>query len=344
MDVHIKERKKLYDFFKKSVDKNSDNPLEVLVKKNVLGKGGQGVVYKYCLSKSSQSGVNKSRSDVNKSRSYCTAVKKMYLDTKVSKYIKDIYNEKAYKEGLYIELSSMQLMNQLILQKICPNYILNYNFSYKERDGICNDIYPYTMYFYNEFIDNSEVYTEWVKRVHKIEMWYNAYFQITIAIYALQRHFNMIHLDLHSDNILVVKVKEGGHWIYEIDGIKYYVPNLGYIFYINDFGHAWIPNIFTSWFIRQRYNSKRIYKNFDIMNLFRSTIKFSTSPKSFKKHIRYLIKELKSNKEFTTLISEIWDSYKIKIAHSKIIDRFNLDKNIKIDTIPQKLKHLVITN
>ena len=330
MDVNIKKRKKLYDFFKKSIDKNLDmnlDPLESLIKKNVLGKGGQGVVYKYCLSKPS---------------SYCTAVKKMYLDTKVSKYIKDIYNEKAYKEGLYIELSSMQLTNQLILQKICPNYILNYHFSYKERDGICNDIYPYTMYFYNEFIDNSEVYTEWVKKVHKIEMWYNAYFQITIAIYALQRHFNMTHLDLHSDNILVVKVKEGGHWIYEIDGIKYYVPNLGYIFYINDFGHAWVPNIFTSWFIRQRYNSKRIYKNFDIMNLFRSTIQFSTSPKSFKKHIRYLIKELKGDREFTTLISEIWDNYKIKISHSKLIDSFNLDKNIKVNTIPEKLKHLVL--
>lgn len=320
----IKQRKELFTFFKKTLKKK--DPFQILTKKNVLGKGGQGTVYRYCLSKN---------------KSYCTAVKKIYLDTNLSKYINDIYNKKAYKEGLYIELSCMQLTNQLILQKICPNYILNYHFSYKERDGICDDIYPYTMYFYNEVIDNSEVYTDWVKKFHKIELWYNAYFQIIFAIYALQRHFNMTHLDLHSDNVLVVKVKEGGHWIYEIDGIKYYVPNLGYIFYIIDFGHGWIPNIFKSWFITTRYKHKHIYKNFDITSLFKSTLKFSTSPSTFKKHIRYIIKELKGDREFSHLISEIWNNYKKKLPNSPLIDKFNVDKNLNIKSIPKKLQHLV---
>ena len=325
MNINIKKRKEIYDFFKKRINKT--NPFENLTKKKVLGKGGQGVVYKYCLIENACSEI---------------AVKKMYIDTKSSKYIKDIYNEKAYTQNIYIELLSMQLTNQLILQKICPHYVLNYQFSYKERTGVCNDIYPYTMNLYNEFIKNSEIYTEWVKKDHTIELWYNVYFQIVTAIYALQRHFNITHLDLHSDNILVVKVKEEGHWEYIIDGIKYYVPNLGYVVYIIDFGHAWIPNMFRSWFIRQRYNSKRIYKNFDIMHLFKSTVKFSTSPTLFKKKIRYVIKELRDDKEFTTIISEIWDNYKTKISNSTIIDRYNVDKNIKLNTIPKKLQHLVI--
>lgn len=325
MDVNIKNRKKLYDFFKKKLQKSE--PFMFLNKKNVLGKGGQGKVYRYCLSKPSR---------------YCMAVKKMYLDNKESKYLKDIYADNAYKESVYIELSSMQLINELILQNVCPNYILNYDFLYKKRDGICDDIYPYTMYYFNEFIDGAEIYTDWVKKTHTIEEWYNAYFQITVAIYALQRHFNMIHLDLHSDNIIVIKVKEGGHWVYEIDGIKYYVPNYGYIFYINDFGHAWIPNEFQSWFIRQRYNKKRINKSFDIMNLFRSTFKFSTSPKSFKKHIRYVIKELRGDRLFTHIISEIWSDYKNKISESNMIDKYNLDKNLSVNNLPFKLKKLVI--
>jgi hypothetical protein len=152
----------------------------------------------------------------------------------------------------------------------------------------------------------------------------------------------MTHLDLHSDNIIVIKVKEGGHWVYEINGEKYYVQNYGYIFYINDFGHAWIPNEFKSWFIRQRYNKKRINKNFDIMNLFKSTFKFSTSPNNFKKRIRYIIKELSGDKLFTHIISEIWDDYKEKIKGSKLIDKYNLDKNLNVKNLHPKLKKLVI--
>lgn len=325
MNVSVKKRKELYDFFKKKL-KTSD-PFVFLNKKDVLGKGGQGKVYRYCLSKPSK---------------YCMAVKKMYLDNKESKDLKDIYSDNAYKQSVYIELSSMQLVNELILQKVCPNYILNYDFMYKERDGICDDIYPHTMYYFNEFIDGAEIYTDWVKKNHTIKEWYNAYFQITVAIYALQRHFNMTHLDLHSDNIIVIKVKEGGHWVYEINGEKYYVPNYGYIFYINDFGHAWIPSEFRSWFIRQRYNKKRINKSFDIMNLFRSTFKFSTSSNSFKKHIRYAIKELRGDKSFTSIISEIWDDYKEKIKGSKLIDKYNLDKNLSVKNLHPKLKKLVI--
>lgn len=324
MEFNIKNRTGLYKFLKKRFDKN--DYFKFLEKMDILGEGGQGKVYKYCSSK----------------EKLCTAVKKMYLNNKQGKYIMQAYDDNAFKEGIYIELASMQLVNELILQRVCPNYILNYDSIYKKRDGICNDIYPYKMYYFNEYMENAEVYTDWVKRYHTIEEWYNAYFQITVAIYALQRHFNMTHLDLHSDNIIVIKVKEGGHWEYKIDGEKYYVKNYGYIFYINDFGHAWIPNKFKSWFIRQRYNKKRINKSFDVMTLFRSTFKFSVSPKSFKKHIRHIIKELSGDKLFTHIISEVWGKYKEKIPGSKVIDKYDLDKNLLVNKIPKQLKDLVI--
>lgn len=327
MNVNIKNRKSLYKYFKGMLSKNG---MVSLSKGSMLGKGGQGEVYKYC--------------EDNKNKNSCIAVKKTYLNNKKSKYINNIFNVDAYKEGVYIELASMQLTNELILQNVCPNYILNYDYMFKGREGICDDIYPYKMYYFNEYISGAETYTEWVKKFHKIEEWYNAYFQITVAIYALQKYFNMIHLDLHSDNIIVIKVKEGGYWVYEIDGIKYYVPNYGYIFYINDFGHAWIPNQFRSWFIRQRYNKKRINKNFDIMRLFRSTLEISTSPKSFKKNIRYIIKELKGDRLFTHIIDEIWgDMYKKKNKKGKMIDKYNLDKKLNVSNLPVKLRDLVLS-
>ena len=324
MEYNIQQRKKIFTLFTKRLEKDQD--FKFLNKKNILGEGGQGKVYRYCLSKPSKN---------------CTAVKKIYLKEKQSKYVEDPYDKRALRESIFIELASMKLTNEIILQKICPNFILNYYWIYKERSGICDDIYPISSYFFNEFIDNSDIYTEWVKRHHSIDEWYNAYFQITVAIYTLQRHLNMIHLDLHSDNIIVRRVNPGGHWTYIIDNKKYYLPNLGFILYINDFGHAWIPDVFQSWFIRQRYN-KRIHKNFDIMNLFRSTLKFSTSPVTFKKHIRYIIKELRGDKNFVAIIKDIWSDYRKKDSTSKNIDIYDLDKNIDTQKIPVELRNVVV--
>jgi hypothetical protein len=78
------------------------------------------------------------------------------------------------------------------------------------------------------------------------------------------------------------------------------------------------------------------------MNLFRSTFKFSTSPKSFKKHIRYIIKELRGDKRFTHIISEIWGDYKEKISKSRVIDVYDLNKNLNVKNLHPKLKKLVI--
>ena len=158
MDDKITKRLTLANYFK--------NTKKKLVKSDFLGKGGQGSVYKFC-------------SDKNK----CMAIKKMYLNEKESKYVNNPYDRKALKYSNYIELTSMKLINEIIKQKICPNFILNYSFKYKEREGICNDLYPYTSYFYNEYINNSQIYTEWVKEIHSIEEWTNAYFQIICCFF-----------------------------------------------------------------------------------------------------------------------------------------------------------------
>lgn len=326
----ISSRLKLYKYYKDILD-TDEYKRELFTKVELLGEGGQGKVYRYCRKNCKKNGL---------------AIKKAYLDNKQSKFIDDIFNTKSFKYGIFIELSSYYLINEIILQKISPNFILNYDYEFVERSGICNDIYPYTGYFYNEFIEDSETYTEWVKKEHSLSNWYNAFFQITTAIYVLQKYFNMTHLDLHSDNILVKKVKPGGYWSYIINGITYKVPNTGYIFYISDFGHAFIPNVFKSWFATQRYSKKAIHKGFDIYQLFKSTLKFSTSPKKFKNDMRYLIKQLKNNNDFDTIIEELWgDRYvydNLISSGSKNIETYNLDKTMSTKRIPKPLKHLCI--
>jgi serine/threonine protein kinase len=334
-NTNLKERIKLYKHYNKLIN-NTEDKRGLFNKEKVLGEGNQGKVYQYCRkNKCSNNGI---------------AVKKMYLDWKEGKFVEDMYNPKALKYGIFIELASNQLINELVLQEISPNFILHYTNEFEERWGICAETYPYKSYFYNEFINNSETYTDWVTKEHSIHLWYNAFFQITSAIYALQKYFNMTHLDLHSDNILVRKVKKGGYWTYIINGKQYKVPNLGYQFYISDFGHAWIPNNFKSWFISQKYKKKQIHQGFDMYQLFKSTMSFTTSPSKFRKDVRHVIKKLRKNDSFEDIIEEIWgeryvydsSSGQEKTMTSKKLETFDMDKKLKTKNVPQELRHLVI--
>lgn len=328
MNINIQQRKGIFDKFQENFD------YTVLQKQTELGRGGQGKVYSYCRKQDQQD---------------CVAVKKIYIESQQSKYLNDPFSKRALLHGTFIELASMKMINQLVLSKVCPNFILNYSWRFKSRSGICDDLYPNVAYFFNEYISNSQTFTEWVKSQRDIEELYNAYFQIIYSIYTLQLRLNMTHLDLHTDNIIVQKVPKGGYWEYTIGETTYYVPNLGYIFYINDFGHAWIPNVLKSWFIRQRYNPKKIKSHFDLMILYRSHLNKNKQkfPKSFQKVLQTIIKTLRngSREDFPNLIKQVWlDKYKVINNYGSIIDKFNINNSIDSSSIPVELRPLLIKN
>ena len=324
MEYSIKRRKVVYNKFVTGLDKEGRGGLK-LVRDRLLGKGYQGEVFSFCQKK------------------LCTAVKKMYLENRQARFLKTPFSVSALKYENFIELAAMKLTNELVLQGVSPHFILHYKSTFKEREtGACIDEYPHSSKYYNEFIDGSETFTNWVRDTHSLNEWYNAYFQITVAIYCLQKHFNMIHLDLHSDNILVKRVKPGGQWKYIIDNTTYYVPNYGYIFYINDFGHAWIPQNFQSWIVRTKMKKRkrRVHKNFDIMKLFGSTLEFSTSPREFKARIRKLIKDLESN-NFVDIINSIWNNYTTR-TRTRTIETYHVDAPIDPNPLPKPLRHLAL--
>jgi hypothetical protein len=314
----ITKRKKLYNKITSILEKDDSKMNKI----RIIGKGGQGEVNKYCTRKND-----------------CVAVKKSYIEYNLTKYIDNIYNKNALKHGLFIEICVLLLIKQVVLQRICPHFVLSYTYIFKKYTSICSDEYPYKVYQYKEYIE-SEMYSEWVKREHPIKEWFNIYFQVTVALFSLQYHFNMKHLDLHAENILIKKVSKGGYWKYVIGDDIYYVPNLGYIVYIIDFGHAWVPNQFQSWFIRQRYKNKNIKKNFDIMNLFKSTLTYSKSPESFKKQIKNYIKNL-HNMTFEEWMINIWYEYTIK-PNDKIIETYKVKNDLDVENIPQQLRHIVV--
>lgn len=327
--MNIKQRKKTFDKFSDNFD------FTRLQKNKVLGEGGQGKVYSYCENNAKTKSLNDN----------CIAVKKIYIESQQSKYLTDPFSKRALKHSTFIELAAMKLINEIVLAKICPNFLLNYSWKSKSRTGICDDIYPNVIYFFNEYLANSQTFTQWVKDPSITqEHLYNAYFQIIYAIYTLQLRLNMTHLDLHADNIIVQKITSGGYWEYTIGQDTYYIPNLGYIFYINDFGHAWIPNVLRSWFIRERYKPKNIKRHFDLMTVYRSYIKTTIFPKLFQKILQSIIKNLRENTDvpFNEIIKQyFYNKYGSIQLKSKIIEKYNINNPINLSQIPKEFQLLL---
>jgi len=76
---------------------------------------------------------------------------------------------------------------------------------------------------------------------HDFKEWMNCYFQIFSGLYVIQTHMKMFHDDLHWSNILIStsnsQINEG-YWKYIVNGITYYIPNMGFVCKLWDFGLA----------------------------------------------------------------------------------------------------------
>lgn len=322
-----------------------------------LGKGEQGVVYK------------------GKIGNLDFVIKKMYVDKKDAKHIEknNIYTKGALKIESFIEIAACTLITELVKQKICPNFVITYGFDFIERDTVCKKEYPYKTLLYNEWIPNVQLFSQFCDDPsHTVSEWFNAYFQILAAIYTLGDTLGLSHSDLHSNNILVAKIPKGGHWKYTIDGVDYYVPNLGYQFLLNDFGHAWIPGKMESWYVRERLKPKRTQKLVDPIRIFDEVLEYSLAPKRVKEIIDSTIDLFKTDRiEVIDIIYTIFGSFffltesierspnrdkkkeleneckmepyfcYFKKLKSKLIDSFNADIGLERGSIPKRLWNLI---
>jgi hypothetical protein len=172
-------------------------------------------------------------------------------------------------------------------------------------------------------------------------------------------------------------VPPGGYWVYIIDGFKYYVPNLGYIFLIHDFGFSWIEKkLYLKWHEREtlRYITKVGHHFFDISILVKSLLttrnyKLPTDFKQFLKQSFYK-EEISYNLSYnyykkwykekahkykgiaqdysglnTTLGQKIYSifytDYKRKNANDTKIETYSLDKTFNKNKLPTSFKQLV---
>lgn len=323
-----------------------------------LGEGVQGTVYKSGLVRSS------------KKNSENTFVIKA---TNITKGEYNLHNNPFSKKALvkqpYIEIISSLLTNELVLQKICPHFNLNYNYLILDN---CNEktrvsTKKYCTLQFNEYINNG-TFADWISKRRSVEMLTNAFFQILAGLYAINFHYNMIHNDFHGENILIHKVKPGGYWIYIINKQRYYVPNLGYVFVISDFGYSLIPDImYPDWYVKKQ-NSNIILKDYcdikltnitiktwDLRKLIRLTVKKSNKNILFKQvFLTYFEKLIKGGLPQNDIIKFIYGStidcnkypfhcYTTKnYVSGKRIDTFDLNKKLDIKNLPSELHNLKI--
>lgn len=266
------------------------------------------------------------------------------------------------RDPLFNEVYIYTLTNQLIFQNICPHFIENYTWEFPRSDKL--------FYLFNEYVNGRDMYN-FISEEHSDDLWFNILFQLMVGIICYRKYFNMVHCDLHTGNILLQKVKPGGYWVYTINNKTYYLPNLGYICIINDFGFAWIPGkIQVDWL----YDEKLRYmtqngKEFYDLAYFLQCLTLKYLPKRFRNVVRQLRKSDDfllvfssdypyANKRYPTNITTDYngsgqklenylediflDRYQSPPQNEEVLDTFDMDKRLEPKFYNKYLENLVV--
>lgn len=184
-----------------------------------IGKGEYGTVYKACFP------------NIKKQCRFTLVKKKEEMEVENDKELVDFVNKSpnnlAKVKEKFIEPYILYMSNKLLNNKVTQNLPYLYGYKIKEK----------YIEFVSEFA-NGGTFKNWVTKKRSKEEIENAYFQIFHGLYCINKYLGVAHNDLHWDNVLVFNVKKGGIFRYRIRGVDYYVPNLGYVFIIWDFGLA----------------------------------------------------------------------------------------------------------
>ena len=168
---------------------------------------------------------------------------------------KDRENMYNVKLPVWRELKILKVLTKLSKKRVLPHLPIIYNYYVcnsckyenpnlkKTTDKICllvlseynkYDFRTWLIYISEKNYDNNTL----------SQIWYNCIFQLISTLYLLYKQFKLVHLDLHWGNILVQTHKSGGYRTYIIDGISYYIPNMGFTLKLWDFGKSKSKNLF----------------------------------------------------------------------------------------------------
>jgi hypothetical protein len=146
--------------------------------------------------------------------------------------------------------------NKLIFNNVCPNFI--------ERI----DFIPEKKYLILEYADAD--CSKLLKEVINFHLLYSLILQVLVGILCLNKILKIFHYDFHMGNVLYKKINENTVFCYIINGKTYYVPTLGYLFMITDFGRSVEINYLMD---KKKYVSENIDIEFFALSLDESIVK-----------------------------------------------------------------------
>lgn len=171
---------------------------------------------------------------------YESTINDLQFAIKFSRLSNDAINKPySYDNTSWFEVLIMKnIFKPLIIHNICPNLPLLYD------SFVCNDCkltirdktknQPCVITI-TEFANGT--FRDYLKKGNPSEKeLYSALFQIMVAIHCIQLTGQIMNYDVKADNILYYNVKPGGYWTYIIHKKRFYVPNYGKLFILNDFG------------------------------------------------------------------------------------------------------------
>ena len=154
---------------------------------------------------------------------------------KVSKFLSKKDVTKVNSQS-WFELTILRdYIRPLIEHKICPNLPLLIDGYFCSNCKFRNAKDQACIITLME-LANGDLHDWFNKKKRTDDELYNALFQIMVAIHAIHTHHQIINLDVKAQNVLYHEVAPGGHWVYIVNGVNYYVPNLGFLMVLNDFG------------------------------------------------------------------------------------------------------------
>lgn len=159
---------------------------------------------------------------------------------KLAKLKKDTLNAKPYSRDYssWYEVHILkEIIKPIIMNGICPNLPLLIDTFACDKCSLTlrnKSIHTPCVITVVELANGS--LKDFFKSKPAPEEYYSALFQIMTGLHAIQKYGQVMNYDVKAENILYYTVETGGYWKYVIMGKKFYVPNYGKLFIINDFG------------------------------------------------------------------------------------------------------------
>jgi len=129
------------------------------------------------------------------------------------------------------------IFKPLIEKNICPNLPYLYDSFFSEKKELVlrsEKINCPCVLSILELADGD--LKKYLQKSRKIEELNSCLFQIMAGLHCIQHYPQIMNFDIKKENVLYYNTSPSGYWCYTIKGEKYYVPNYGKLFILNDFG------------------------------------------------------------------------------------------------------------